>query len=1049
MDEDRWRRVNHIFHAALEVPSGERHSFVIMASEGDSELRAEVELLLQADHDAGSYLESPLLPGEVFANSASHVNPGDVLCGRFRVLRSVGEGGMGHVFEVLDSELADHVALKVIRPEIAFSPEALMRFRQEVRLARRITHPNVCRTFDIEHETRIIDPTSGTTRELVFLTMEFLQGETLASRIRRTGPFPLNEALRVSRQIADALHAAHTLGIVHRDMKPANVMLVPAGSVADQGFRAVITDFGLARLDSVLPRGNRSEISHTGHPIGTIPYMAPEQLEGKATSPATDIYAFGLILLEMVTGIRTFPSDNFLSGIAQRLNASPLSVQALVPDLPTSWCLAIEGCLRLKPADRFVSAVDVIAVLDGSRLNLPRIRKPSFVQRITLESWPTRRRLFALTAILLTAVSLILGSLRLYRSAERSSVAPGALVYLTQVKNRTSEKTFDNLTELIQAGLTQSAQINLLDRGRIGDTLQQMTKPPDATIDQSIAREIAMRTGAVRVIFANVVGSAGNYSLNIDIQEPDNTPTRYRDHWPKSFAWHASGSSTSTSIPPELLTAIRTSSNWIRHEVGEAANDIARLDTPPEGVTTSDWKALADYTHAEELNRQRKKDDAITALESAIAFDPQFALAYARIGDIDVSLGRSEEGYRAYARALASDFDRRLTRRELDRIRGIYASDSWDYAAAEAAFRDYSVFYPNDFQGWFYRALPLMHLDRFEEAIATLKNAERVAPGGIYAPYDLALCSAEIGDLASARQWIGVLRKRNDPEGAELMEGALAFLAGNTADAIRSFESLSVSSLPNFRILGYSLLARVLAEQGDSLSSLNASLAGETESISQGNRAQHAKFLLDQAYAQCALRRYGACLSTAQRALSLDDSPELLMSAGDLFARAVDLASGSTKPQFRSALAALSGRIPAHLENAAYAVASLHLRAKILGASGHIAEALAEARREAAIDAQFRRRDQLARLLLRAADQSADPTRHQALRAEARDNYRRTALHPAAIWLQSWLYPPGAWSEDLQAFLEAFPPPDNPGADVESAVSLFHAVRPAPSPHSR
>ena len=162
MNRERWKTVNQIFHAALDVPASDRHVFVVTASQGDNDLQSEVELLLQADQDAGSYLESPAVPPEGLSISPQElspasIKPGDVLRGRFRILRAVGEGGMGHVFEALDVELAVHVALKVIRTEISSSPEALARFRQEVRLARRITHPNVCRTFEIEREERTVD----------------------------------------------------------------------------------------------------------------------------------------------------------------------------------------------------------------------------------------------------------------------------------------------------------------------------------------------------------------------------------------------------------------------------------------------------------------------------------------------------------------------------------------------------------------------------------------------------------------------------------------------------------------------------------------------------------------------------------------------------------------------------------------------------------------------------------------------------------------------------------------------------------------------------
>lgn len=180
MDQNRWKTVNEIFHAALEVAASERHAFVVTAAKGDTFLRTEVELLLKADEEAGSYIETPANLVDFLSLPSPALEPGNVLCSRFRIDRAIGEGGMGHVFEAFDIELGVRVALKVIRPEIASDPEALVRFRQEVRLARRITHPNVCRTFDIERETRIVTKAREVNVEFVFFTMEFLEGETLA-----------------------------------------------------------------------------------------------------------------------------------------------------------------------------------------------------------------------------------------------------------------------------------------------------------------------------------------------------------------------------------------------------------------------------------------------------------------------------------------------------------------------------------------------------------------------------------------------------------------------------------------------------------------------------------------------------------------------------------------------------------------------------------------------------------------------------------------------------------------------------------------------------
>lgn len=624
MDANRWKIVNEIFHAALEVSPEERQGFVATAAQGDADLKSEVELLLQADENAVSFIESPLITESLFGSLAPHIRPGDVLCGRFRIVRSVAKGGMGHVFEAWDTELSVRVALKVIRPEISSDPEALARFRQEVRLARRITHPNVCRTFDLEHETRD-DPNLGVSRDLVFLTMEFLEGETLAARIERSGALALNDALQIAQKVGDALESARILGIVHRDMKPANIMLVPQQG-GEGGFRPVITDFGLARFDPLVASESASAPSHTSQPIGTLAYMAPEQLQGFQVSAATDVYAFGLILFEMVAGKRAFQSGNFLNGIAQRLTGPSPDPRAISPSLPESWCLAIAGCLRTDPTQRFESARQAVVVLEGGRSSLPRPASLKIAAALR------RRRHLWLAAMLLAFMAFLVGASRLYWLSTDSKVAPGALVYLTQVKNQTSDKALDNLSELIRAGLAQSVQVNLLDEGRVGDILQQMTKPPDTVVDAPIAREIGMRAGAVRVVFATVSGASGNYKLDIDVQQPDDNPARYRSHWMRTFAWHSPPATSNGAIAPELLTTVRTASDWIRHETGESANDIARLDVPPEDVTTSSWQALGDYAEADSLALGHRAD-AVLLLQQAVRIDPQFALAYARMGD--------------------------------------------------------------------------------------------------------------------------------------------------------------------------------------------------------------------------------------------------------------------------------------------------------------------------------------------------------------------------------------------------------------------------------
>jgi eukaryotic-like serine/threonine-protein kinase len=1041
MDQDRWKTVNHIFHAALEVSSSERQAFVRSASNGDPELQAEVEVLLRADQEAGSYLESPLLPGGLFSNSDFSLNPGDVLCGRFRILRAVGEGGMGHVFEAYDSELAVRVALKIIRPEIASNPEALTRFRQEVRLARRITHPNVCRTFDIERETRVVGPVSNAKQEVVFLTMEFLDGETLDSRIKRNGSLPLDEALHVARQIADALTAAHAIGIVHRDMKPANIMLVPAESSGSHAFRAVITDFGLARLDSVLSQGNHSALSYSGRPIGTIAYMAPEQLEGSAVSAAADNYAFGLILFEMVTGTRAFPSDNFLSGIARRLNGPPPSVQALVPGLPTSWCLAIEGCLRLKPADRFMSGADVIDVLEGSRTILPRVGKPALLQQLTLASWPTRHRFIALVGILSATMALSFGGYRLYQSRADSKVNPGALVYLTQVQNRTGNHELDDLTSLLRASLSQSARINLVDQGRVGDIVQQMTKAPDGPIDMVTAREIAMRAGAVRVIFATVTGSGGNYQLNVDLQEPDSKPTRYRDHWSSTFPWKASSQSISTAIPPELLHAFRDSGDWIRAKVGESSADIVRLDIPPGDVTTKSWEALSEFNQAETFVGARQQENAVEALRNAVRIDPQFALAYARLGDVLDSIARDAEGYQAYRKALEVGLEERLTRRERDRIRGMIALDTEDEASAEAAFRDYATYYEYDYAGWFYRAYPLMMLDRTPEAIETLRKAFSIDPNRVSAPAHLARYELLENDLNAAWKWQKWMQAHGFQDDASFVAGQIQLTEKLYDAAEQSFRVLLSSSDPYYQSLGQSLLARVYSErarQSDAMSALDAGIALDT---SHGFASLKAANLIDRAYLWCSALQWKKGMDDVESALALRPGLSSLLSATGVLGHCQAESGRMSNPMVVHALANLRRNVPKPDESLLSQDVAFRAEGELQLALGHWKQGIREFEKADVVEPPADSRAYLARAYETASNVDPDHLEATRYKEKAFAIYGKLATQTALTWDRILVISPGAYSDDLESFLRIATELKATNATVKTAQGQYESLR--------
>ena len=278
---------------------------------------------------------------------------GEVICRRFQIVRPLGRGGMGEVYLADDLELRDPIALKTILPAQAMDDATRNRFRQEIYLARHVTHRNVCRIFDVYRHAALCE--DGTEQDVLFVTMEYLAGETLSSRLHREGPLPFAEAVSVATQLADGLGAAHQAGIIHRDFKSANVMLVKdaAGDT-----RAVITDFGIAQtlspVDAMEITDTTATLTHRMGVIGTPAYMAPEQLEGRPISFAADVYALGLVFFEMLTAKQLFAGLSVVSGAVER-SKSPAALTKSGP-IDSRWKPIIHRCLEYDPARRYQNA---------------------------------------------------------------------------------------------------------------------------------------------------------------------------------------------------------------------------------------------------------------------------------------------------------------------------------------------------------------------------------------------------------------------------------------------------------------------------------------------------------------------------------------------------------------------------------------------------------------------------------------------------------------------------------------------------------------------
>jgi eukaryotic-like serine/threonine-protein kinase len=362
MTPELWERLKPHFHQAVELPSAERDVFVAKLCTEEPELAHDLIGLLRAHEEKTGAIRSHIFNlNEVLAAKASAFFPGHTLLGRFQIVRHVGSGGMGDVYEALDLELGQTIALKTIRPDIAGDEAALSRFKKEVQLARRVTGPNVCRIHEL-----FLASSDSTEECFAFLTMELLEGVTLSERIREQGPVPWRQAEAITSDICSGLSAIHSAGIVHRDLKSRNIMLAKRDGIE----RAVLMDFGLAHELYPAITGETG-LSRPGVICGTPEYMAPEQFEGKQVSPATDVYALGVVLYELVTGEHPFASSTPV-GAAVRRGKRPEPVSSIQRSLPHRWDEVISKCLEFEADRRYQSAAEVIRALRTNHFGFNR-----------------------------------------------------------------------------------------------------------------------------------------------------------------------------------------------------------------------------------------------------------------------------------------------------------------------------------------------------------------------------------------------------------------------------------------------------------------------------------------------------------------------------------------------------------------------------------------------------------------------------------------------------------------------------------------------------
>ena len=548
--------------------------------------------------------------------SAAVLHPGDVLGGRYEILQLLGEGGMGAVYKAKDRELERFVALKVIRPELAASRAILARFKQELRLAHQVTHRNVVRSYDLSEAEGI-----------KFITMEFIEGGDLRHLLLERGKFSPREAVDLMRQVCLALEAAHSVGVIHRDLKPQNIM-------RDQQGRIVVMDFGLAR--SVGFEG----MTQTGALVGTMEYMSPEQALGQELDQRSDIFSVGLIFYELLTGKMPFKADTAVASLIKRSQERAIPAAELDPSIPKGLSDIVGKCLERDLNQRYQTAQEILADLDAWLSNRP-VSASGLGQVIPEISPPRTWRRWKWIAAGAALVVLAVGGWMLrgkLRGTPGGTTAKPAAVSLAILpfSNVSGDTSLDwlgsSLADMLTTDIGRSSKLRIVSADHLHQVMKDLHISPDAETDPRNLRQLSEFTNSQILVFGQYTKAGDHVRIEAtlrDLKQGRNQTLREE-----------------SSSDKDLLPAVDRLAQQIRQNLSLSQDVIRELQAQAFRPSSTSIDALRNYNQGLELVRQGNNLEAQKKFEAATQADPQFALAFARLAQTYANLGYDNEAER-------------------------------------------------------------------------------------------------------------------------------------------------------------------------------------------------------------------------------------------------------------------------------------------------------------------------------------------------------------------------------------------------------------------
>ncbi len=642
---------------------------------------------------------------------------------------------MGKVYRTIDKKINEEVGLKLIRPEVGLNKMVLERFSNELKIARKIVHKNVCRMYHLGEE-------KGTH----YITMEYVPGEDLRAMLKMSKRLEVGTAISIAKQVCAGLAEAHRLGVVHRDLKPSNIMIDKEGSVR-------IMDFGIAR--ALASKG----ITDVGVMIGTPEYMSPEQVDGREVDQRSDIYSLGVILFEMVTGRAPFEGDTpFAVGIKQKIEKPP-NPRELNSLLPENLSRLILKCLEKEKENRYQSAEILLSELTGIEKAVPTAERVVPKIKTILSKEKTAvfgRKKILIPAIIVAALAVMAGLIWRFLPKREVALVPSGKpsIAIMYFKNNTGDAKLDYwrsaLADLLITDLSQSKYIRVLSGETLYNILDNLDQLEATTYSSEVLREVASRGRADKILVGNYTKAGDAFRINITIQDGRSGELSGSD------SVEGVGERSFFAMVDQLTRRIKAS-----FEIPEQR--IARdIDSDIEKITTASAEAYKLYSEGRQYHLKADYMKSIGLMQQALKIDPEFAMAWR-----SVSVSFSNMGMRpARLENIKKAFELRdrVSERERYIIEGdYYKTSERTYGQALEAYRKLLELYPDDFIGNTNLGILYYELEEWDKAIGLYEGKIKNDPDGRFAYENLADTYAAMGLYDKAIATLETLLRR-DPD---------------------------------------------------------------------------------------------------------------------------------------------------------------------------------------------------------------------------------------------------------------------------------------------